>query len=239
MSVGTVIFILFLEESKFDLPELNGQVFVEDTVRTVSSEDTEKGPVTRDQAPTSKSSDVNVRSHAVYTRDSKREDRIDPTIKPKTYWQRHALTTQNPAAPPFGEFMVHSITRPFLVLFNFPAVAFSSLQYGWTVTLLVVCATTQATLLPSPPYSFSSIGVGNMTGFPSCIGAVLGSTFGGPVVDWMFVKVADRRNGIYEPETRLWPYMLPGVTGAAGMWMYGLTISKVSSWNTTDSGMTR
>jgi hypothetical protein len=62
---------------------------------------------------------------------------------------------------------------------------------------------------------------------PPAIGAILGSIFGGPLNDWCILQVAKRRGGIYEPETRLWSFMLPGVCMPIGLFMFGLTIAKV------------
>jgi hypothetical protein len=42
--------------------------------------------------------------------------------------------------------------------------------------------------------------------------------------------VAKRRGGIYEPETRLWLFLIPGVCMPTGLFMYGLTISKGMAW---------
>ena len=62
------------------------------------------------------------------------------------------------------------------------------------------------------------------------IGAILGSLFGGPLNDYFIIQIAKRRGGIYEPETRLWLFLVPGVCMPLGLFMYGLTIAKGMPW---------
>lgn len=108
----------------------------------------------------------------------------------------------------------------------FPAVAFCALQYSLAILGIATVVTTQGTLYPLPPYNFGSIGVGNMN-LPPVIGSVLGALFGGPLSDYLIMKVAHRRNGIYEPETRLWLFWVAGSSLVVCFCMFGLTIAKV------------
>ncbi|KAK4938849.1 hypothetical protein LTR10_020755 [Elasticomyces elasticus] len=227
LSIMTVLLILFLEESKVDISRVHGQSL--DDVSDVQHSKEEKATPVNTNSALEPAPEALAHSTVAYTRDSRREDRLDPSIPTHSYRKRYAMITRAEGREPLSIFLTRRITRPLLLVVQLPAVLFTSVQYGWTMTLLVVCATTQATILPYPPYSFSSIGVGNMS-LPPAIGAILGSVFGGPVVDFMIVQVSRRRNGIYEPETRLWLYLVPGFTGAAGMWMYGLTIAKGMPW---------
>lgn len=63
------------------------------------------------------------------------------------------------------------------------------------------------------------------------IGAVLGSAFGGPLVDKAIVHFAKRNSGIYEPEMRLRLIGFPAIILSAGTLLYGLTVAKVGSCN--------
>lgn len=92
--------------------------------------------------------------------------------------------------------------------------------------MLSFLAVTQATLYPLPPYHFSAIGIGNMN-IPPAIGAIIGSIFGGPLSDWMIIVIARRRSGIFEPDYRLWTFLVPGLAMVAGVLMYGLTVAEV------------
>jgi hypothetical protein len=106
---------------------------------------------------------------------------------------------------------------------------FTALQYGWSIAMLALLAVTQSSLYSLPPYNFTVAGVGNMN-LPPFIGSILGALFGGPLVDYMIVVIAKRRGGIYEPETRLWLFLIPGLSMTLGGLMYGLTIAKVSNF---------
>lgn len=112
------------------------------------------------------------------------------------------------------------------ILCTFPAVMFCALQYGFLIAMLAVMAVTQADLYPFPPYNFSPIGIGNLNIAPA-VGAIIGSIFGGPLNDYFILQVAKRRGGIYEPETRLWLFLIPGFCMPLGLFLYGLTIAKV------------
>jgi len=48
------------------------------------------------------------------------------------------------------------------------------------------------------------------------------------VVDWWIVKRAKRNGGVYEPEMRIELFWLPAVGMVVGVFLYGLTIAKVS-----------
>ena len=63
---------------------------------------------------------------------------------------------------------------------------------------------------------------------PAAIGNILGTLWGGPVVDWWIVRRAKRNGGVYEPEMRIELFALPAVGMVVGVLMYGLTIAKVS-----------
>lgn len=152
---------------------------------------------------------------------------IDHSIPMDSYKKRLAFYTLDTQTTSEKRSVWMHIYQPFQILFTFPAVMFTALQYGFLIAMLAVLAVTQASLYPFEPYNFSAAGVGNMN-IPPAIGAIIGSVFGGPLNDWFIVQVAKRRGGIYEPETRLWLFLIPGFCMPIGLFMYGLTISKVS-----------
>ena len=155
------------------------------------------------------------------------EPPIDRSIDMKSYWKRHAFFTVScDNSKSRSKRFFAQLYQPFYILGIFPAVMFSALQYAWSESMLSFLAVTQATLYPFSPYSFSAIGVGNMN-IPPAIGAILGSIFGGPLSDYMVLQIANRRNGVYEPEYRLWTFLIPGLTMIIGVLMYGLTIAEV------------
>ncbi|KEF62807.1 uncharacterized protein A1O9_00780 [Exophiala aquamarina CBS 119918] len=153
---------------------------------------------------------------------------IDHSIPMHSYKKRFALYTPDSPSTETRSVWAH-IYQPFQILCTFPAVMFTALQYGFLIAMLAVLAVTQASLYPFEPYNFSAAGVGNMN-IPPAIGAIIGSVFGGPINDYFIVQVAKRRGGIYEPETRLWLFLIPGFCMPIGLFMYGLTISKGMAW---------
>lgn len=164
---------------------------------------------------------------------------IDTTIPMKTYWERHTLWSVDSQAVERLS-MWKQIYQPFQLLVSFPGVAFAALQYGFAIAMLAILAVTQSALYAAPPYNFSTAGIGNMN-LPPAIGSLLGSLFGGPLVDYLIVQIAKRRGGIYEPETRLWLFLVPGLSMTIGCLMYGLTIAKVcaSNWLCEKHRLTR
>ena len=159
------------------------------------------------------------------------------TIPHKSYRQRHPWYTasSNPTKKSTFLRILQQLYHPFLILGIFPAVMFSALQYAWSESMLSFLAVTQASIYPLPPYNFSAIGVGNMNIAPA-IGCILGSLFGGPLSDYLIIAISRRRNGIYEPEYRLWTYMIPGLSMVAGVLLYGLTIAQGMPWIITAVG---
>ncbi|KAF9894360.1 hypothetical protein FE257_007863 [Aspergillus nanangensis] len=149
-----------------------------------------------------------------------------PPIR-RSYIQR----ITSPGPPPSLSLQNYSrhLYRPFVLFFRIPAVAFVALQYSLMLCWVAVLATTQPIFFAAPPYSFSSIGVGNINLAPF-IGAVLGSVFGGPLNDYYVVRLARRRSGIYDPEMRLHMLLVPLVVTPAGLFLYGISIARGDPW---------
>lgn len=216
MGVLCVLMILFLEESKYIAPPLNGfevGTGQDDHLTKVSS---------INKPPLNQSNSDNTDT---IPNQSRRLADIDTTIPMKTYWERHTFWSVDSQASERIS-MWQQIYQPFQLLVTFPAVMFAALQYGFAIAMLAILAVTQSSLYAAPPYNFSTAGIGNMN-IPPAIGALLGSLFGGPLVDYLIVQIAKRRGGIYEPETRLWLFLIPGLSMTVGCLMYGLTIAKV------------
>jgi MFS family permease len=215
MGIMSLVMVVGLEESKFDAPTVSGRPVTSATNNSSSDNSNEK---------TAKEP-VNLGLVTLATRDSALQH---STIPKDNYWRRHRLITFDTHGSGLNKknnLLCH-IFQPFVILVQFPAVAFAALQYGWLVSMLSVVAVTQATIYPAPPYNFSPASVGLMS-LPPAIGAILGSLLGGPLVDLFAVQVAKRRGGIHEPETRIWLFMIPGCGMIVGVLMYGLTIAKV------------
>ncbi|KPI39025.1 putative MFS-type transporter [Cyphellophora attinorum] len=225
MGIVSLAMVFALEESKY-IPVTVG-------VRPVVTEHTNIGA---DNTPDDKSKSptgdllTEISSTATAADDKRiRLVPIDTTIPTNSYWKRHAFITKSDSIHLTAHDIYRHVIQPFQILITFPAVMFTALQYGFLIAMLGVLAVTQASLYALPPYNFSTAGIGNMN-IPPAVGAILGAAFGGPLNDLFILGVAKRRKGIYEPETRLWLFMVPGVCMPLGLLLYGLTISKGMHW---------
>lgn len=208
--------VFFLEETKY-IPDPNEAIAVPTMNRegrssvvgeglvdpsNVHDEKTEKPAASNNAADdTRHGSVVSVEYDPAQASTKRRIVEIDPSIPVRSWKRRHAWYTTNGALPVTYEWWRH-LTQPFVLLFIFPAVAFSALQWAFCLAALSLVAVSTSDLYPFPPYNFSAVGVGNMN-IPPAIGSILGTIWGGPCVDWTIVKLAQRNGGIYEPEMRL------------------------------------
>lgn len=103
------------------------------------------------------------------------------------------------------------------------------MQWAFCLSALSLVAAATSDLYPLPPYNFSAAGVGNVN-IPPAIGYGLGVIWGGPIVDWTIVKLAQRNGGIYEPEMRLTLFILPGVLMPVDVFMYGVCTAEGMAW---------
>lgn len=219
MALSTLAIIVALEESKYAAPPIRAQ-----SISLAASGDESPELGEKAKARVASISDESEKVERVTTGPIRPVD-IDRSIPMKSYWQRHALMTLDKDTATSRNFLLH-ICEPFIILVNFPAMMFAALQWGWVIGMLVVLAVVQADLYPAPPYNFSAAGVG-LQNLPPAIGAILGSIFGGPLNDYFILQVAKRRGGIYEPESRLFLFLLPGLCMTIGTLLFGLTIAQV------------
>ncbi|KAI3106472.1 hypothetical protein CBS147333_6575 [Penicillium roqueforti] len=148
---------------------------------------------------------------------------INPNIPMKTYWQRLALTTTTSSSNTKNESFFRHMYQPLIVLTTIPAIAWTALVYGILVALGDVMSTTMSAYLPKAPYNFSSYEVGLMS-LPRMIGVSIGALIVGPLSDWWILFLSRRRNGIFDPEMRLWcmiPF-LPFIIAGALLFAIGL-----------------
>ncbi|KAJ6444981.1 G protein-coupled receptor GPR1 [Purpureocillium lavendulum] len=110
-----------------------------------------------------------------------------------------------------------------------PHVIFASLQFASGVCWLVFMSSMISILFTAPPYNFDAAEVGFMFAGP-CVGAVLGSLYGGPLVDKAVVWFARRNGGLFEPEMRLYLYPLPALLMSGGIVLFGVTADRGLHW---------
>lgn len=151
---------------------------------------------------------------------------IDPTIPRKTYWQMLSFATTTPG--PFGLFARHAY-QPFQILFSIPGVAYMSLVYAVLLGWATVMAAALSTYMIEAPYNFDSTQIGLMNLAPF-IGNTLGSLISGPLSDWVILRLAKRKDGIYEPEMRLWVFVPFIPFQVAGAFWFGYALQQGQSW---------
>jgi MFS family permease len=201
LTVLAVLFVLFFEESKY-VPVTEGYP----SIRDPSSEDSgsaEKAHTASDIHPTTST----------------------PTAPPPRrhpYHRRMRLLT--PTNESYGTLLLAPARTATL-----PHVLYTAIQYANAISFLVLLMNCNSILLSAPPYNFTVAGVGYMALGPF-VGNVFGSIYGGPLNDWLIVRVARRRGGYYEPETRLWILGVPAVCMAGGIGMYGVTVDRGMHW---------
>lgn len=230
LGVTIILLAVFLEESKYVPAPTEGIVVpTHDEDAHVGRTDAEKSLKDEKQAMSTPSggarrdSATEIIGYSTTDNIQQRIVPIDSTIPLRSLRQRYALYTPS---PPSSYSWPRHLYQPFLLIYHFPAVAFTSAIWAFCLSALSVVAVSQSDLLPLPPYNFSSAGVG-LTNVPGAIGNILGTLWGGPVVDWYIVRASRRNGGVYEPEMRIHLFVLPAVVMVVGVFMYGLTIAEV------------
>ncbi|KAJ5819221.1 hypothetical protein N7474_004812 [Penicillium riverlandense] len=152
--------------------------------------------------------------------------RIDTSIPKKTYWQKLALWSTSPMSL---SQMARQTYQPLVILFSFPAVAFMALEYGMLNACTTITVTTYSSVMTLPPYNFNPQQIGLM-GIPLFVGTTLGALVCGPLSDSLVLYLAKRRQGIYEPEMRLWLALVCTPLVPAGLFMFGIGLNHQSHW---------
>lgn len=207
-----VYFLFLYEESKY-IPNVLGQP---QTIATSGS------PVEADEAgPTGPSTKNDITDTTVPLYQAKTmQDHIDRSIPMLPIRQRLRLITKT------DESLIECVWRPFVILYKFPAVLYTALQYSFGLAWISVIGATISIIFPYPPYTFSPAGIGNMSLGPF-IGCIFGSIYGGVLADRLIRPLAKRNYGYYEPEMRLHMNHLPAICMAGGILMFGLTVARV------------
>ncbi|KAI1622599.1 major facilitator superfamily transporter [Exophiala viscosa] len=148
---------------------------------------------------------------------------IDPTIRMKTFWERLPLITKTDGS------ILHDIYQPIVVLFTFPAIAYTAMTYGSLLAWFATMTSVQATYLFYPPYNFSAAGVGLMNVAPF-VGVIPGTFVGGYLNDKSILWLSKRNSGIYEPEMRLWLALVGALITPAGILMFGVGLAHSAAW---------
>ena len=219
-AVETVVMIFGFEESKFNWTEVvqGRRLDIEDREAIVNGKADEKtGTLNALRIPETQVDDPLSNGTTV---------EIDRSIPRKPYWQRLALTTTTKG--PWTLFARHA-HQPFFIMFTIPGVGYICLVYAVLLSWGTVMSAAQSTYMLDPPYSFDSTQIGLMHLAPF-IGNTIGALAGGPITDWLVLKLAKRNNGIYEPEMRLW-VLVPFIPfQIAGPFWFGYALQEGQSW---------
>ena len=219
LGINLIAVIFFFEESKY-IPSLSGRHGTS-SHRQISDPAADRTSHDDDSMQKDASEDVTRAESGDRLKHVRTTISIDPEIRPKTYRQRLALYT-----PSSGSITQH-FWQPIIVLFTFPAVAYTAMTYGSVLCWFAIMTSIQASYLIAPPYNFSAAGIGLMN-LPPFIGAIFGFFFGGWINDKSILWLSKRNRGIYEPEMRLWMALPCAIILPAGILMFGLGLANVS-----------
>lgn len=208
LGINLLLVLFFFEESKY-IPSFLGR----------SPRDQARGGPGRQQQQERLSGDER-QEEAADTQSHPMRPTIDSSIKRTTIRQRLALftVTDTPVLP--------HLYQPFVILFTFPAVAYTAITYGALTTWYTVLVTVAQPALVYPPYNFQASGVGLFI-FSVSIGCGLGCLIGAPLNDKSVIWFAARNGGIHEPETRLYMALIAALPALAGIFMVGLGLAHV------------
>jgi hypothetical protein len=131
-----------------------------------------------------------------------------------------------------GYFTRHNILSDFwrpYKLFASPIVIWASLMWTNCLSWALAFAVTSSQIFSAPPYNFTVTQVGaiNLSGF---VASLLGTFISPWLSDYLATRLAQRNNGIYEPEFRLViliPYILLAVPGSIA---FGASIQFQEPW---------
>ncbi|KAE8412375.1 major facilitator superfamily domain-containing protein [Aspergillus pseudocaelatus] len=140
---------------------------------------------------------------------------VDVRRSRKSIRQRLAFVTKTDMP------VVQHFYQPLLILFSFPAVAYTAITYGTILAWFSANASSGSYFLLDEPYKFSpsAIGLFHLGGF---LGTFI-ATLTIPVLnDWFIVRAAKNNGGIFEPEMRLWMSIPGALLNCAGLLIYGI-----------------
>lgn len=224
-----VVLYFFMEDSTFRRTDDDAEL-EEEILEQIKSRETNPGALEKDNAVYQVNEAAGSSSEAEET-DSKQihqdidDSSIDFNIPLRSYWQKIKIiqTEYNDTRS-----WLCIWYRPFLMI-SFPAVLWGGLIYGAQMMWLSLISTTQASIYGIAPYNFSS-GQTGLVNFSPLIGNIFGMLYGGKFVDWLTIKLAERNNGVMEPEFRLYAMIVPTITNAVGLLTYGLANHNGAPW---------
>ncbi|KAB8261412.1 major facilitator superfamily domain-containing protein [Aspergillus pseudonomiae] len=205
LAVNLILVLLFFEESKY-IPLVVGH--------SESTDNNQEGaPKYDDDQKTGEPRTLRVTTRS--TADTRR--------RRKSIRQRLAFVTRTdiPVAQHFHQ--------PLLILFSFPAVAYTAITYGTILAWFSANASSGSYFLLDEPYQFSpsAIGLFHLGGF---LGTFIATLIVPALNDRLIVQAAKQNGGIFEPEMRLWMSIPGALLNCAGLLIYGIGLGKGLHW---------
>ncbi|KAE8138905.1 major facilitator superfamily domain-containing protein [Aspergillus pseudotamarii] len=119
--------------------------------------------------------------------------------------------------------------QPLLILFSFPAVAYTAVTYGTILAWFSANASSGSYFLLDEPYRFSpsAIGLFHLGGF---LGTFIATLTIPALNDWFVVRAAKKNGGIFEPEMRLGMSIPEALLNCAGLLLYGIGLGRGLHW---------
>ncbi|KAL2064573.1 hypothetical protein VTL71DRAFT_3710 [Oculimacula yallundae] len=147
---------------------------------------------------------------------------------PGSSFQKNSYRERMRLRTPTSESLISVFILPLHVI-TLPHVMFTALQFASGVAWLVLFLTILSVVFSAPPYAFNTAQIG-MMGLGPFVGNAFGSVYGGPMADWAVMRLARRNGGLYEPEFRLYLLIIPAMTMAGGIIMFGVTADRGMHW---------
>lgn len=116
-----------------------------------------------------------------------------------------------------------------LRLISWPVIFYAGFSYGSYLIWFNVLNGTASIILSGKPYNFSS-GIVGLSYISCLLGVVAAAVYTGYISDWMVLKLARRNKGIYEPEQRLWGFLLPTIVLPASLLLWGVGAAHEIHW---------
>lgn len=212
------MFLFLYEETKY-VPVLNGQ--------STARQDTE-GDLSTPADLIHKSGVQSATKAALTVEPNSLDHELDFSIPMNSWRKRLALWTPSPE--PIWPYFY----RPFYVLFSFPTVFFTGLQYASGVVWLTITSNVMALVFPLPPYVFTPEQIGYMSLGPF-IGNLIGAFYGGLLGDRSILYFSRRNKGFYEPEMRLYILHIPAFFMAGSLVLFGMTLARVRLYGVAEA----
>ncbi|KAL3446019.1 putative MFS transporter [Aspergillus insuetus] len=152
----------------------------------------------------------------------------EPSLSRRSYLQKLSLVNERRDLSRGYQIMGHRVITS-VKLVTWPCVFYSGFSNGATLVWNNVMNTTASAILSSPPYSFqaSFVGLFYIAGLVGVILCFLCCSF---TSDMLAISLSRRRNGIYEPEYRLWLFSIASVFLPTGLILWGVGASHGIHW---------